>query len=96
MIHEWSEEAKFELTEAAAYYQRQESGLGDSFIDQVEAAARKIIRDPFSHREFDPPYCRVHTERFPYQVIYVIEDETVYIMAVMHQKRRLGCRKELS
>lgn len=87
MTFDWLDEAKLELSEAALYYQWQEHGLGDSFIDQVEAAVRKIMRDPTLPREFDPPYRKVVTKRFPYQVIYAIEAETVLIVAVMHQHR---------
>ena len=90
----WGNAAKIELTEAAVHYQPEEPGLEKSFVQKVEAAADRIVLDPLLAREFDPPYRKVITERFPYQLIYYIEDDTVWIVSVMHQSRRPGYWKE--
>ena len=90
----WEDAAKIELREAAGHYQFEEPGLEESFVQKVEAAAARIVSDPLVAREFDSPYRKVVTERFPYQLIYYIVEDTVWIVAVMHQSRRPGYWKD--
>ncbi len=86
----WHPEARIELGEATMYFNIQESELGDVFIDHVFAATEEIKQTPLLHSQFDPPYRKVVTERFSYQVIYLPEGEEVFIIAVMHQSRKPG------
>ena len=48
------------------------------------------------HRVFDPPFRKLNTDRFPYQIVYLIEGETIIVVAVMHQSRKPGYWKERS
>ena len=86
----WHPEARVELGEATVYFNIQEPGLGDVFIGHVFAATEEIKRTPLLYSQFDPPYRKVVTERFPYQVIYLPEEEEAFIIAVMHQSRNPG------
>lgn len=94
MILIWHPETKFELSEGAIYYNRLQPGVGDELLDEIEFAVRKVIRDPGFFREFDPPYRKIVTNRFPYQLIYRLEGEEIRVIAVMHQSQRPGYWKD--
>jgi len=86
----WDDEAECEFSEAAVYYYFGEPGLDGRFIRSVEEAVETIMQDPLRAREFDGHYRKLNTGVFPYQVIYTIEDDTLWIVAVMHQSRKPG------
>lgn len=86
----WHPEIQEEIDEGVDYYFKKEPGVEDEFIEALKAATRKLLKDPGFPRQFDPPYRRVVAERFPYQIIYRIEADTVRIIAVMHQSRKPG------
>jgi len=86
----WDDEAKLEFSEAAVYYYFGEPGLEERFISSVEELVATIGQDPLRARKFKGCYRKLNTEVFPYQVIYAIEDDTVWIVAVMHQSRKPG------
>ena len=90
----WHPEIQEEIDEGVDFYFERDPGVEDEFIDAIEAATRKLLEDPTFPREFDPPYRRVVADRFPYQIIYRIEDETIYVIAVMQQNRQEGYWKD--
>lgn len=84
-------QAKNDVLEAADWYDRQQPGLGDEFIEEVVTVFDALVVNPLQ-------YCRRHPiknvrwrypKRFPYRVIYeVIEEERlVVIAAVTHAAR---------
>lgn len=86
----WHPATEEELTEAALYYELRQPGLGNDLIDEVLAAASLILADPRRAREFDPPYRKLKTRRFSYQLIYEVGDSEIRVIAVMHQSRAPG------
>jgi len=94
MRHDWFDEAKHEFAEAARFYHWEQPGLEEDFIEEVGRAVTRIIETPDLHREFEPPFRKAKTDRFPYQIVFVIDGEKVLVVAVMHQSRRPGYWKE--
>ncbi len=86
----WHPETQAEIDAGVDFYFEKQPGVEDDFIADLEAAVRKLLKDPRFPREFDPPYRRVVTERFPYQIVYRISGDCIRIVAVMHQSRRPG------
>ena len=80
--------ARRELRRAVDRYDAQGSGLGDELASEVERSVREIAQRP----ELGSPHLagtrRVLTRRFPYQVIYRVQDDRVVIVAVAHHRRR--------
>ena len=94
MRQDWFDEAKHEFVEAARYYHWEQPGLEDDFVEEVGRAVSRIVVSPEVYREFDPPFRKAKTDRFPYQIVFIIDGETILIVAVMHQSRRPGYWKE--
>lgn len=79
--------AAAELREAAKYYEARVSGLGFDFIIEVRAAISRIVDNPEAWQLLDEEIRRCRTHRFPYGIIYTIEDRQVLILSVMHLHR---------
>jgi plasmid stabilization system protein ParE len=88
--HVFHPEAEEEYTEAAQYYARISPELGGRFFDEVEKLIQDVCHQPDRFRVFDPPARRHFSDVFPYAVIYLDQPEKVWIVAVMHFKRKPG------
>jgi plasmid stabilization system protein ParE len=80
-------EAEKELGEAVGYYEDCEPGLGLDFAREVQAAIRNITDYPKLWPEIEKEVHRCLVHRFPYGVLYSIELDGVFILAVMHLHR---------
>jgi plasmid stabilization system protein ParE len=82
------EDADRELEDAADYYDRESPGLGSAFIDEVGRAYGRIRSTPLAAEEIDPGIRRLVLARFPYNVIYEVDDESALVLAIAHQCKR--------
>lgn len=84
-------EVERDVAEAARWYDSQQEGLGGQFREEVIQVFDALAANPLL-------YCRHHPrrnirwrypERFPYRVIYEVEENTrtVVIAAVLHAAR---------
>ena len=80
--------AEQEMLDAARFYEIQAQGLGIDFLDKIDSAVQDIKENPerWVVIRFDIRRRLIH--RFPYSVLYRIEDEEIIILAVMHLQRR--------
>jgi hypothetical protein len=88
--HAFHPEAAEEYGDAADYYTRIYPELGGRFYDEMERLIQDIRREPQRFRRFDPPAQRHFSTVFPYAVIYVEQPDRIWILAMMHLKRRPG------
>ena len=80
-------EAEEEMGEAFDWYEDRMPGLGFDFLLCVEAVFHSIQRSPQQYRYVHKKVRRALTRRFPYEVFFVEEEETVIVLAVFHAKR---------
>ncbi len=80
-------EARGEFNEAAIYYSDKSPSLASAFLTEIENAIEKIVENPELYREIDEDIRRCLTRRFPYAVLYTIENNYILILAVMHCSR---------
>jgi plasmid stabilization system protein ParE len=80
-------EAQGEFDEAVDWYQEQRAGLGDEFVGAVEDALDLVLENPRLYEVVHDPVRRAVVHRFPYSLIYQIEDEQILIVAVFHDRR---------
>jgi plasmid stabilization system protein ParE len=83
-------EARQELEAAMSFYDAEHAGLGRDFAIEVRRLCERIAESPFAGAELRGAVRRRLVRRFPYAVLYVIDDEQVMVIAVAHQRRRPG------
>jgi toxin ParE1/3/4 len=90
MTFSFHPEAEEEFSAAIEYYETRETGLGYDFSVEVFTAIHNITThaDAWPVVEEDIRRCLVN--RFPFGVLYSIEPNSIFIIAVMHQRRRPG------
>lgn len=79
-----------ELRAAQEYYNQQQPGLGDELVDEVRETSVRIKTDPLRWSELVSGVRRCITHRFPYALLYSIENESILVIAVMHLHREPG------
>ena len=83
----FSPEARQEFDEAEHYYNRQVPGLGARLRAEIRTALPRIRRWPFSCPRERGDIRRLTLSRFPYKLLYSVESDHIYIIAVAHQHR---------
>jgi plasmid stabilization system protein ParE len=76
--------AAAELRQAAKYYEARVQGLGSDFIIEVRATLSRIIAQPGAWQLLDEAIRRCRTHRFPYGIIYTVDNDSVLVLSVMH------------
>ena len=87
MTFSFHPEADEEFTEAVAYYERCEPGLGLDFTREIHTAIRNAVEYPTLWPEIEDEVRRCLVHRFPYGVLYSIEPDGLFILAIMHLHR---------
>jgi hypothetical protein len=84
----FSKYAKFELDDAVCFYELEFAGLGQRFSEEVKKAAIRISDYPeaWSIERGEIRKCLLH--KFPYKLLYSIESDHIFIIAVAHQHRK--------
>lgn len=81
--------AEEEMTEAARMYEDQAVGLGERFLDEVEGCVDLLLDRPYIGRRVEQ-FRRFPLRKFPFALIYAIEDGDLVVVAVSHHRRRPG------
>jgi plasmid stabilization system protein ParE len=87
-----SDPAAAELIDAIRWYEEQRSGLGAELFDAITETI-ELIR---AHPEIGAPRAtrqqsrQLRVNRFPYNVVYRIREDDIYVVAVAHTSRRPG------
>lgn len=80
-------EAEADLKEAYSWYEDKRTGLGYDFVLQVDAGLNFIARNPNIH-PIEYKGTRKHlVKRFPYKIIYLVQNEQIIVLAVIHGRR---------
>lgn len=80
--------ANDELVAAAEYYESASSGLGGRFLDELEAAIRRVQLNPDTWRQISENHRKCRIRRFPFALIYTLQDDEILIVAVMDLRRK--------
>jgi len=87
---EFHPDAQNEFISAAHFYERQMQGLGLDFIETVQRAYGQLPASPTSGAPFGRKLRRPLVPKFPYGLLYRVEPNRTYVIAVMHLHRRPG------
>ena len=81
--------AEEEMTEAARMYEDQAVGLGERFLDEVEGCVDLLRDRPYIGRRVGQ-FRSFPLRKFPFALIYALEDGDLVVVAVSHHRRRPG------
>lgn len=96
-------DAEIELEQAINYYENIRLGLGFDFSTEVYAAIKRAISLPEAWTVVNGDIRRSLVSRFPFGVLYSIESNGIYIIAIMNlhrepnywQERKENTREEI-
>jgi len=84
---EFIEPASIELDDAIAYYSLQAEGLGKKFLDEILETIELISRFPQLWSQNTANTRKAVLRKFPFNLIYSILEDKIYLIAVAHQNR---------
>lgn len=80
--------AQQEVDDAYEWFEASAEGRGPEFLDELDRVVRLIRSFPFAAFEIEPEIRRSLLPRFPYAVVYGIEEQTLVVIAVAHTHRQ--------
>ena len=82
------ETAEIEIIEAADFYDLENPGLGNVFIDEIQRAIEIIAQFPEAGPLILGRVRKKALVKFPYSLFYSTRSNEFRLLAVAHQKRR--------
>ena len=82
------EAALFELEQACAYYDFEHAGFGEELVIDFNRAIRNISTFPNAWVPMRHGLKAYFCDRFPYKIIYRIEDAAIIVLALSHHHRK--------
>lgn len=79
--------AAFELANSKSFYNKRQKGLGDAFEKVVLSQLEDILNNPFTNPTVKNKIRKVVLKRFPFVVLYEIENDVIIILHVFHTSR---------
>lgn len=87
-------QAKEDLYDGWLFYERQEPGIGDYFLASLSADIESLLVHHGYHRQFQG-FHRMIARVFPFFIYYRVQGETIYLDAVVDQRRDPASIKRL-
>ena len=76
-----------DIREAYEWYEAQSNGLGGLFLRAVDESMDRIVEHPESYPTVIENVRKVMMPRFPYGLFYMVEEDTVVVLACYHASR---------
>jgi plasmid stabilization system protein ParE len=87
-------EAEDEHYQAAEYYAHASAQLADRYMQAVERGLQRIADGPLQFARYQGDVRRLVLSVFPYSVLYTLEPDCIFIVAIMHSRRKPGYWRE--
>lgn len=79
--------AAVELADSKSFYNKRQNGLGKKFEEAVLVAFEGILNKPFTYPTIKNKTRKVVLKRFPFVVLYELENDVIVILHVFHTSR---------
>jgi hypothetical protein len=76
-----------DIAEAAKWYERRQAGLGRDSVANVKASLENLRAHPDLGIGVFKDMRRFNMKRFPYGIFYVIDDDCLKVLGVIHSRR---------
>ncbi len=83
-----------EIKASYEWYQNQAEGLGDDFLTELESAFDAIAELPNTWPKFTKNCRRFLLSRFPFSVICRAKNNSIFVIAIMHNSKKPGYWEE--
>ena len=80
-------EAEADIAEAYQYYESCRTNLGSDFVLCIEESLARIRKNPKQYKRIYKKVHRALVRRFPYGIYYVIEQENISVIGVLHARK---------
>jgi plasmid stabilization system protein ParE len=87
-------QAKEDIFDGYVFYERQQTGIGDYYIDSISADIESLLLHHGYHRQFYG-FHRMMAHVFPFSIYYRVTGDTIYVDAVVDQRRNPESIKRL-
>ncbi len=77
-------EAEADIFSAFDWYQEQQLGLGNQFAQELVSSIDRIINSPRLYSELHIGIRRVLLHKFPYGIYYLLKEDQIIVLAVLH------------
>lgn len=77
-----------DIRDVACHYEEISERVHSSFWSELDQVLASIMRNPRSHHYDSCGMRRANFRRFPYHLLYEIEDNTLYLVVLRHDRRR--------
>ena len=77
-----------DIKNAYQWYESQCVGLGEDFLLTLEESYAKITGTPKLYQDIYKNVRRKLVRRFPYGIFFVLRDNEVIVIAIMHTRRK--------
>ncbi|MEP7170157.1 MAG: type II toxin-antitoxin system RelE/ParE family toxin [Bacteroidota bacterium] len=83
------EKALTEIEEGYNWYETQQTGLGEKFLDAILSYAKVILKNPGSFKTTYKNFKEIPIKKFPYLIVYFIDERKnmIVIISVFHTSR---------
>lgn len=89
MSYRFHRAASSEHLDQVAFYESRLPGLGADYLAEFESLMVRVCQNPDTFPLIEHTQVRkANLRRFPFQVIYMVHDAQVYVLAIAHQRRR--------
>lgn len=76
-----------EFEDAAFWYETQHPGLGTAFVEAVRDAVRLAAERPSRYAVVYRDLRCLRTKRVPYLILFRVETDRIFVIAVFHARR---------
>ena len=87
MLIRFTHEADDELVEARQWYAHQREGLDMEFMECIDDALSRVVRNPQLYPIVYRNLRRAVVRRFPFAVFYEVTADEISVIAVFHSRR---------
>ena len=80
-------EAVLMTKDAYDWYEEQNKGLGEIFLDELDKCLEKLRSNPAGRPKISKNYRQARLKRFPYVVVFELIKTDIIVLSVFHTKR---------
>jgi len=76
-----------EFEESIEWYEKKSIAVAENFIEKVRTRIAQIKNNPYQYARKYKQFHEVTVEKYPFNIVYLVENERIIILSVFHHKR---------